>query len=171
MATLSKKILIASALGLVSLAFAGGFAASSATASPAPAAPIVNVTAWQEEAPAMPVELVNAANTPTCNPWDVSEAAMEEILLEMQRRGWRPPRQGDAVASLASFGIEGIDAVDPYSPMPRRGGYYRSGDAGQVSATPEAEGVELQTTDGAGASLDPILVEQVPIAAPTQDSF
>lgn len=118
----------------------------------------------------MPVELVNAANTPTCNPWDVSEAAMEEILVEMQRRGWRPPRQGDAVASIASFGIEGIDAVDPYASMPRGGAVYRPRDGDQPSTMQGSQG-EQRKTSGAEASVDSILIEQVPIAAPTQDSF
>lgn len=43
---------------------------------------------------------------------------MEEILREMQRRGWRQPGQGDAVGSMVSLGLQGIEAVDPYSPIP-----------------------------------------------------
>jgi hypothetical protein len=43
---------------------------------------------------------------------------MEEILREMQRRGWRQPGQGDAVESMASLGVQGIGAVDPDAPIP-----------------------------------------------------
>lgn len=166
MATPSKNILIASALGLAGLAFAGGFAASSATASPAPAAPIVDVHAWEEQAPAMPVELANTVSAEKCNPWDVSEVVMEEILLEMQRRGWRPPRQGDAAASYASFGVEGIDAVDPYAPMPRPGMSYRpSSDTSSSIAVLNEEDAERVRNEE--VSIDEILAEQVPIPAPS----
>ena len=123
MAKPSRKILVASALGLVSLAFAGGFVASSATASPVARDPIVNANAWNEKAPAMPAQIVSTQRTETCNPWDVSDVAMEEILVEMQRRGWRPPRQGEAMEALASFGVEGISAADPDAPMPGSWGY------------------------------------------------
>jgi hypothetical protein len=43
---------------------------------------------------------------------------MEEILREMQRRGWRRPRQGDAVDPLVSLGVQGLGAIDPDAPMP-----------------------------------------------------
>jgi hypothetical protein len=43
---------------------------------------------------------------------------MEEILREMQRRGWRQPGQGDAVESMASLDVQSIGAVDPDAPMP-----------------------------------------------------
>lgn len=114
----SRTMLFASVLGAASLAFAGGFAASSATAAPPPAPPIVNVDAWNEPAPAAPIQVATAAPVSSqCNPWEVSDAAMEEILREMQRRGWRQPNQGEAVASLVSLGVEGIGAVDPGAPM------------------------------------------------------
>lgn len=167
MATPSKNMLIASALGLACLAFAGGFAASSATASPAPAAPIVNVNAWDEQAPAMPVQLANNASPGTCNPWDVSEVAMEEVLVEMQRRGWRPPRQGDAVASLVSLGVEGIDAVDPHASMPRPGMRYSSRSDQGSSAIAVLSNDDARRLRNDEVSLDEILVEQVPIPAPS----
>lgn len=167
MAAPSGKMLIASALGIASLAFAGGFASSSASAGPAPDAPIVNVNAWNEPAPAMPIELANKPTT-KCNPWDVSEVAMEEVLLEMQRRGWRPPRQGDATASLASFGVEGIDAVDPEAPMPRPGMRYSSASADSGSSTITVLSEEdAQRVRNEEVSVDQILAEQVPIPAPT----
>lgn len=40
---------------------------------------------------------------------------MEEILLQMQRRGWRPPSQGEAIASLD---VANMSATDPYAPTP-----------------------------------------------------
>ena len=35
-----------------------------------------------------------------CNPWDVSDTAMEAVLDEMLQRGWRPPR--DVEETLAA---------------------------------------------------------------------
>lgn len=126
----SRTSLAAAAIGVASLAFAGGLAASSATAPPPPAPPIVNVNAWEETAPAptveaMPVRLAPAEPglqaTAQCNPWDVSDIAMEEILRDMQRQGWRPPSQGEAVASVLSMGVDGISVDDANAAMPTDG--------------------------------------------------
>jgi hypothetical protein len=38
---------------------------------------------------------------------------MEEILREMQRHGWRHPRQGEPLDPQASLGAEGIGPVEP----------------------------------------------------------
>lgn len=66
---------------------------------------------------------------------------MEEVLREMQRRGWRQPDQGHAIASLATLGVEGIGPVDPDAPMPK-------GDAGNslitVLTDGEAERIRTQ---------------------------
>jgi hypothetical protein len=122
----SRTLLGAAAIGVASLAFAGGVMVSSDTAAPAHAPPIVNVDAWSETAaePAQANSVQIASATPSsqstlqCDPWAVSDAAMEEILREMQRRGWRQPRQGDAVDPLASLGVQGLGAIDPDAPMP-----------------------------------------------------
>jgi hypothetical protein len=122
----SRTLLAAAAIGVASLAFAGGVAVSSDTAAPARAPPIVNVDVWSETAsePAQAIFVQMASTTPSpeptlqCDPWAVSDAAMEEILREMQRRGWRQPGQGDAVESMASLGVQGIGAVDPDAPIP-----------------------------------------------------
>lgn len=52
---------------------------------------IVDPNAWEIAAPA------RLADPPRmkiaeCNPWDVSDTAMEAVLDEMLQRGWRPPR-------------------------------------------------------------------------------
>jgi len=164
MATPSKKILVASALGVATLAFASGFVVSSANARPISAAPIVNVNAWNEEAPAMPVEIVNPHATQKCNPWDVSEVAMEEILIEMQRRGWRPPRQGDATEALASLGVEGIDAVDPYAPMPRRGGSYAGGPSSTIAVLSDEDAERVRSEE---VSVEELLVDGGPAMTPS----
>lgn len=122
----SKAVLAAAAIGVASLGFAGGVAVSSGTAAPARAPPIINVDAWSETAaePAQgnSVQIASAMPSPRstlqCDPWAVSDAAMEEILREMQRRGWRQPGQGDAAESMASIGARGIGAVDPDAPLP-----------------------------------------------------
>ena len=126
----SRTLLAAAAIGVASLAFAGGLAASSATAPPPPAPPIVNVNAWEETAPAptveaMPVRLAPAEPGPQataqCNPWDISDIAIEEILRDMQRQGWRPPSQGEAVASVLSMGVDGISVDDANAAIPTDG--------------------------------------------------
>lgn len=122
----SRTLLAAAVIGVASLAFAGGVTVSSDMAAPARAPPIVNVDAWSETAsePAQAISVQMASTTPSpeptlqCDPWAVSDTAMEEILREMQRRGWRQPGQGDAVGSMVSLGLQGIEAVDPYSPIP-----------------------------------------------------
>ena len=129
----SGLIFVAGLIGTAALAFAGGFAASSATGTPNRAAPIVNVDAWNETAPAPPARISATDPAPRCNPWEVSDTAMEEVLREMQRRGWRQPDQGHAIASLASLGVEGIGPVDPDAPMPR-------GDAGNSLITVLTDG-------------------------------
>jgi hypothetical protein len=50
-----------------------------------------------------------------CSQWDVSPQAMEAILQEMLRRGWKPPTQGEAISSIAGAKIV---SLDPNAPMP-----------------------------------------------------
>jgi hypothetical protein len=52
-----------------------------------------------------------------CSPWDLSPVAMEAILQEMLRRGWKPPTQGEAIAGIAPPGSQ-MTAIDPNAPLP-----------------------------------------------------
>jgi hypothetical protein len=53
-----------------------------------------------------------------CSQWDVSPQAMEAILQEMLRRGWKPPTQGEAIASIAPMNGPRMTAIDPNAPLP-----------------------------------------------------
>jgi hypothetical protein len=59
-----------------------------------------------------------AATDGQCSQWDVSPDAMEAILQEMLRRGWKPPTQGEAIASIAPMNGPKMTALDPNSPLP-----------------------------------------------------
>lgn len=158
----SKALMFAAAIGVASLAFAGGIAVTSASATPKPAAPIVDVDAWSKTAPAPATSVAAPAakqEAVRCNPWEVSDIAMEEVLREMQRRGWRPPRQGDAIASMVSLGVEGIGAADPNAPMPN-GGQPQS----SIVVLSEAEAEQLRTEQ---ISLDQLIVEDEAEQAPS----
>jgi len=52
-----------------------------------------------------------------CGQWDISPVAMEAILQEMLRRGWKPPTQGEAIASIAPMNGPRMTAVDPNAPL------------------------------------------------------
>lgn len=119
----SPFIRIATGLGVASFAFIAGFSVSSAYSAPKAEPPIVNVNAWSETAPQLPAAVrLTSAPADRCNPWDISDVAMEEVLREMTRRGWRPPNQGDAVQAMQEFGVTGISVDDPDARMPRSGG-------------------------------------------------
>jgi hypothetical protein len=164
----SRTLLAAAAIGVASLAFAAGFAASSATAAPPPALPIVNVNAWEETAPAssvevMPVRLASVEPalqaTAQCNPWDVSDIAMEEILRDMQRQGWRPPTQGQAIASMVSMGVDGIGVDDPDTAMPTDGG-----GRSMITVLTDEEVEQMRTEQ---ISLEQLIVEEPGQHAPS----
>lgn len=102
------------------ITFAAGAAAATIMAGDvARGEPIIKPNAWEQQA-AQPITQASLAERAPeqCNPWDVSEVAMEEILLEMQRRGWRAPNQGDAVTLLDPEGELSIVALYPDAPMP-----------------------------------------------------
>lgn len=135
MSASSRTSRIATLMALASVAFAGGHFLSSTADAPASAQPIVNATAWSEPAPTTPVQVVPTAAATQCNPWDVSDVAMEEVLREMLRRGWRPPRQGDAIAALE---VDGTGAVDPLALMSLPGsGVTEYGDSQIIVLTDE----------------------------------
>ena len=81
--------------------------------------PLIDPNAWAKTSPApatiQPVRLAPPA--PRCSDWAISDVAMEEVLDEMIRRGWRPPTQGEAIVAMD---VAGITAQDPNAPMPYR---------------------------------------------------
>lgn len=109
----------ASALAVGFVAFAAGFATSSAfPMARAPVSPIVNPNAWSEMAEIQAGSQPSPASQERCSPWQVTDVAMEEILDEMIRRGWRAPTQGAAIASLDPAQTLGLSAIDPGAQMP-----------------------------------------------------
>lgn len=111
------------ATAIVSLAI--GFGAASLVIRPAEAVqPIINANAWDEAAPAPPaperVSLRAASATMKCSPWEVSDVAMEEILDEMIRRGWRAPTQSEAFVGLDILPASGLTVIDANAPVPVR---------------------------------------------------
>lgn len=86
--------------------------------------PIINANAWDTTPSAVIVQPVSApAAAPRCSQWAISDVAMEEVLDEMIRRGWRPPNQGEAIDMLEDARTVGLAAVDPSAPMPSRGAW------------------------------------------------
>ncbi len=107
------------ATAIVSLAV--GFGAASLTLRPAESnQPIINAKAWDEAAPAPAREQLSvraSSATTKCNPWEVSDVAMEEILDEMIRRGWQAPKQDEALAGLDTLPASGLMVIDAEAPM------------------------------------------------------
>lgn len=132
-AQLSPATLAVSAFALAITGFAGGVAISTAFARPVDTQPIIDRDAWSQTAPAQPVSYAQAAQQ-RCNPWEISDAAMEDVLDQMIRRGWRPPTQGAAVALLDS---QAIQATDPDAPMPTRRVWSASDDGADNDAPVE----------------------------------
>jgi len=164
----SRTLLAAAAIGVASLAFAGGFAASSATPAPPSGPPIVNVNAWEETAHASPVETVNVRlaslertlqSSVQCNTWDVSDVAMEEILRDMQRQGWRPPSQREAVASMVSMGVHGIGVADPDASMPSANNAHST-----ITVLSDDQAEQLRTEQ---ISLEKLIVDEPAIRTPS----
>lgn len=121
--------------GLVVAFVAGAMTASALAGDVARGEPIVRADAWYEKPAQVITQIAFEGEFARCNPWDVSEVAMEEILIEMQRRGWRPPSQGEAIDAIDPMNVMAISALEPDAPMPRR---YR----GESSITVVDEDVE-----------------------------
>ena len=79
----SRTLLAAAAIGVASLAFAGGLAASSATAAPPGQPPIVNADAWTETV-AEPVQAISV---------QMAAAAPEAELVELPLAGHLTPAE------------------------------------------------------------------------------
>jgi hypothetical protein len=95
-----------------------------------------------------------ASTTVRCSPWDVSPEAMEVILQEMVRRGWRPPRSDLALASTQPDDGLRIEALYPdervWVGSPRGTPPAETGDVVDVTV-PDAE------NEGAAATLTPAI--------------
>lgn len=94
---ISPAILAASLAGAGLVAFTAGFLLGAPTShAEARNRPIVDPHAWEVAAPA---RLPDPQRTKIadCSPWDVSDTAMEAVLDEMMRRGWRPPREVEEI--------------------------------------------------------------------------
>ena len=123
--------------------------------------PLIDANAWTKTAPAplsiQPARL--AAATPRCSDWAISDVAMEEVLDEMIRRGWRPPTQGEAITSLEDARTIGLTAVDPDAPMPYRGTWNASGSTTAVE-------VAAETPASDPATAEPLLETETPAPPP-----
>jgi hypothetical protein len=138
------------ATAIVSLAIGFG-AATLLPSRSGPIEPIIDTEAWQEAAPAVldaqPASLTaRPVRVAACSQWDVSDAAMEEVLDEMIRRGWRPPTQGDAIAAMDVAQTAGLSATDPSAPMP-----YRRTWTSQIASDEDAPVNEDATAEAAPA--------------------
>lgn len=145
----ARPAFIAGGIVFSVMTFAAGAASTTVFAGDAARGePIIHADAWAEQPPDAIVPVASAeATTVECSPWAVSDVAMEEILLEMQRRGWRAPNQGDALALLDASGERSASATYPDAPMPQ--GY-----GGQSGIVIEADMVQ------------PLPVEATPLVGP-----
>jgi hypothetical protein len=120
--TPSPATLAAASLAVGLIGFATGFAVSSAfPMTHAEVKPLIDSNAWNETAPVQSASYSAAsAPQPRCNPWQITDVAMEEVLDEMLQRGWRAPTQGTAIALRDNAEQSGLAAIDPDAPMPSR---------------------------------------------------
>ncbi|HEX5006960.1 MAG TPA: hypothetical protein VFV70_07590 [Hyphomonadaceae bacterium] len=113
-----------------------GIAISSWATPPAPPAvapEIARVVTEPASSLALPTSHSDT-ETSNCDPWDVSDVAMEAALNEMIRRGWRPPNQADVLASFDSP----AQAVSPQSTVPVRYAPSASPEPPEASVEPSA---------------------------------
>jgi hypothetical protein len=91
------------------------------------------------------------SETSSCNPWDVSPAAMQAILQEMVRRGWQPPRSDIALASTQPSYRTPIQALDPDRPVwiasPRNSAPVETGEIVDVTIAPSGDTSESSTQE------------------------
>ena len=159
--------LAAAALVSIAIGFGAATLLPSRAAPIQPIQPIIDAKAWEEEAPAAlsatPASMAaRPVRSETCSAWEISDVAMEEMLDEMIRRGWRPPKQGDAVAARGLAQNAGLSASDPNAPMPYRpAGYFADQPVDEESATPAEP-----TGEAAPAEQPPVPAEPEPPASP-----
>jgi hypothetical protein len=161
---MSSSPAILAATGVVSLAI--GFGAATLLMPPRPLSqPIVDANAWNEVSPAAmaidPVRHTSLQNSVRCDPYEVSDVAMEAMLDEMLRRGWRAPNQGDAVARIDAAQTTGLQAVDPDAPMIPRGGWPRA-----VIEEEIIETLPVDTDGGVEVTVDEPATPPAPLPSP-----
>jgi hypothetical protein len=113
--------------------------------------------------PAMTLASTASGDTNDCSPWDVSEVAMEAALTEMVRRGWRPPSQGEVVASFDSYGNPAVQPLNPESLVPVRRPYSAPTQPEESGDIPEAFPVDQIPLTSEGT---PATVQTPPTAQP-----
>ena len=156
------------ATAIVSLAIGFGFA-TLLPSQAVPIEPIIDANAWNEPAPqsvnAHPVSMrASLGASERCSPWEVSDVAMEEVLDEMIRRGWHPPRQGDAVEAMDTAQTIGLSATDPDAPMP----YRRSGLLSDLLVRDEGDQPEEPTDNSPPSDPSaPSTTSEQPVTPPT----
>lgn len=138
------------ATALVSIAIGFG-AATLMPSREQPHAPIIEAQAWEAKSPPPAIVQPVRVAAPRCSEWAISDVAMEGVLDEMIRRGWRPPTQGEAIATLEVAQTVGLAAVDPSAPMPQRGiwnaGSPSAGDDGSEQTPLTNEAAEEPATE------------------------
>ena len=134
------------ATAIVSIAIGFG-AATLLPTDPGSSQPLIDANAWTKTAP-VPLSIQPASvAAPRCSDWAISDVAMEEVLDEMIRRGWRPPTQGEAIATLEDARTIGLTAVDPNAPMPYRGTWNASGSTADIDAVDENATADPSATE------------------------
>jgi hypothetical protein len=117
---------------------------------------------------AQPVTLASASSSANgggdCSPWEVSDIAMEATLKEMIRRGWRPPNQGEVLASFDAYGPS-ARPVDPGAYVPVRGSYSSAATNEEEPVIEGASTVPIEQTWSASIPAPP----QAPIALPAPE--
>ena len=100
---ISPAILATSAVASGVVAFAAGFLLGAPTShAEARNSTIVDPHAWEVAAP-LPAPEPRRTAIADCSPWDVSDTAIEAVLNEMQRRGWRPPTEVEEILADADL--------------------------------------------------------------------
>lgn len=99
---ISPVILAASVAAMGVAAFAAGFVLGAPNAHAKADLPIVDPYAWEVAAP-QPAPPPKRTHVADCSPWDVSDTAIEAVLDEMQRRGWRPPIEVEEILADADL--------------------------------------------------------------------
>jgi hypothetical protein len=160
----SPAMLAATAIVSLAVGFGGALLLQP---SAAPAQPIVNADAWQETGPSAFAMEAISTTTPAavekCDPWKVSDIAMEEVLDEMIRRGWRPPSQGEAVALLDAAQTVSLTATDPSAPMPPRRTWVASQATDAIAVVEEGAIAEpAAPAEATAPPLEPAKPEQPP---------
>jgi len=100
---ISPAILATSAVASGVVAFVAGFLLGAPTSHAEDRTDaIVDPHAWEVAGP-QPAPEPRRTAIADCSPWDVSDTAIEAVLDEMQRRGWRPPTEVEEILADADL--------------------------------------------------------------------